>query len=64
MDGTAEVPASQLDAPYAERWALLKGVMSQLYIEEKKKLKDIVEIMKVEYKFYASSVLAQFISML
>lgn len=63
MDRMA-VPRSQLDAPYAERWELLKPVMSQLYIDEKKKLKDIVKIMAAEYKFFASSVLIPIRSLL
>jgi hypothetical protein len=57
MDGVAGASADQLNAPYAERWGLLKDVMARLYVDEKKKLKDIVEIMKAEYRFYASSVL-------
>ncbi len=56
MDGIADVSAAHLTAPYAERWGLLKDVMARLYIEEKRKLKEIVEIMKAEYRFYASSV--------
>lgn len=56
MDGVAGGSADQLNAPYAERWGLLKDVMARLYLDEKKKLKEIVEIMKAEYQFYASSV--------
>ena len=57
MDGIAEASVDQLSAPYAERWGLLKDVMARLYVDEKKKFKDIVEIMKADYQFYASSVI-------
>ena len=56
MDGVAGTSAKQLNAPYAERWGLLKDVMGRLYMDEKKKVKDIVKIMKADYQFYASSV--------
>lgn len=54
MDSVAEVSDAHLKAPYAERWGLLKVVMARLYLDEGRKLKDIVEIMKVEYRFFAS----------
>ncbi|KAE8444540.1 hypothetical protein EG329_014464 [Mollisiaceae sp. DMI_Dod_QoI] len=54
MDGTAGPSTNHLNVPYAERWGLLKDVMARLYMDEKKKLKEIVEIMKAEYRFYAS----------
>ncbi|KAH8656006.1 hypothetical protein BGZ60DRAFT_567862 [Tricladium varicosporioides] len=54
MDSTAEISDDHLKAPYAERWGLLKKVMARLYIDEGRKLKEIVEIMKTEYRFYAS----------
>jgi hypothetical protein len=57
MDGVAGLSTDQLNAPYAERWDLLKDVMARLYMDEKKKLKDIVEIMKTDYRFYATSVM-------
>ncbi len=57
MDDIAGPSTDHLKASYAERWVLLKDVMGRLYTDEKKKLKDIVEIMKAEYQFYASSVL-------
>jgi predicted HTH domain antitoxin len=46
----------QLQAPYAERWELLKDVMVRLYMKEKKTVKKIAEFMEMEYKFFASSV--------
>ncbi len=57
MDGIAGPSTNHLNVPYAERWGLLKDVMARLYMDEKKKLKEIVEIMKADYRFYASSVL-------
>jgi hypothetical protein len=56
MSHTTEPSADQLNAPYAERWGLLKDVMVQLYLRERKQLKEISEIMKINYQFYASSV--------
>jgi hypothetical protein len=57
MDGLAGPSVDQLKAPYGERWGLLKAVMVRLFIEDKKKFKDIAKIMEVEYQFYASSVM-------
>ena len=57
MEGAPPVSADQLKAPYSERWALLKDVMEWLYLEQKKKFKDIVQIMKTQYQFYASLVI-------
>ena len=57
MDGTSKPSTDQLNAPYAERWELLKDIMTRLYVDEKKKFKDIVKIMEKEYRFYASLVL-------
>ncbi len=45
---------SYSDVPYGERWELLKPYMEQLYIQERCKLSDIVDIMKSRHKFYAS----------
>ncbi|KUJ20815.1 uncharacterized protein LY89DRAFT_779513 [Mollisia scopiformis] len=54
MDGIAGPSVDQLNAPYAERWGLLKEVMVRLFLEEGKKYKEIVKIMEIEYKFYAT----------
>jgi hypothetical protein len=56
MSHITEPSADQLNAPYAVRWGLLKDVMVHLYLTERKQLKQISEIMKISYKFYASSV--------
>lgn len=40
--------------PYAERWELLKTVILRLFIEERKILKDVVTIIELRYKFFAS----------
>jgi hypothetical protein len=45
---------SYSDVPYNERWELLQPFMEQLYIQEKKKLHEIVDIMKIRHNFYAS----------
>ncbi|KAL2072966.1 hypothetical protein VTL71DRAFT_10290 [Oculimacula yallundae] len=50
----AEVSSSHLDVPYAQRWEILKPILSRLYIDEKKGVKEIVNIMQAEYRFYAS----------
>lgn len=54
MMETLGVSPDQLNAPYAERWGLLKDVMARLYLEEKKTVKQIVQIMTRDYSFYAS----------
>jgi len=56
MNGAPPVSADQLNAPYLERWTMLKDVMTWLYLdqEEKLKLKEIVDIMRDYYQFYAS----------
>ncbi|PVH82419.1 hypothetical protein DL98DRAFT_586407 [Cadophora sp. DSE1049] len=54
MEGIAESSNAQLNAPYAERWELLKDIMVHLYIDEKTQLKDLVAMMKARYQFYAS----------
>lgn len=56
MEGIAESSNAQLNAPYAERWELLKDIMVHLYIDENTKLKDLVAMMKARYQFYASLV--------
>lgn len=54
MDSLSGPAVNQLKAPYAERWLLLKDAMVQLYIKEGKEVKEIAEIMKAKYQFYAS----------
>ncbi len=54
MEGIVESSNDQLNAPYAERWELLKDIMVHLYIDENTKLKDLVAMMKARYQFYAS----------
>jgi Clr5 domain len=55
MEGFAQnYGPSYSDVPYNERWELLKPFMEQLYIQEKRKLPDVVDIMKSRHKFYAS----------
>jgi hypothetical protein len=58
MEGVARAPVDHRNVSYAERWELLKDVIAELYLgDKKKKLKEIVEIMKRDYQFYASSVM-------
>ena len=54
MDSVSGPSADHLNAPYAQRWELLKDVMTRLYMDERKKYKEIVKIMESEYQFYAS----------
>jgi hypothetical protein len=54
MEYVADPQVDQLKAPYAERWELLKDVIVRLFVDEQNKLKDVVKIMEIEYKFYAS----------
>ncbi|CZR53627.1 uncharacterized protein PAC_03507 [Phialocephala subalpina] len=54
MNNLSGPAVDQLDSPYSERWELLKDVMVQLYMQEKKQVKEIVKIMEADYKFYAS----------
>ncbi|KAG9236331.1 Clr5 domain-containing protein [Amylocarpus encephaloides] len=54
MDDIASSSTANLSVPYNERWDLLREVIVGLYIGENKKLKEIVEIMKINSQFYAS----------
>jgi hypothetical protein len=55
MEGIVENSAPSFsDVSYDKRWGMLKPYLEQLYIQEKRKLSDIVEIMKSRHKFYAS----------
>jgi Clr5 domain len=55
MEGSVQNSApSYSDVPYDKRWELLKPYLEQLYIQEKRKLSEIVEIMKSRHMFYAS----------
>lgn len=55
MEGIPEnSDPSYSDVPYEKRWELFKPYLEQLYIQEKRKLSDIVNIMKSQRKFYAS----------
>ncbi|KAH8787302.1 hypothetical protein BGZ57DRAFT_968841 [Hyaloscypha finlandica] len=42
------------DEPYSERWELLKPFLEQLYIVEKRKVHEVVDLMKSRHQFYAS----------
>jgi hypothetical protein len=55
MEGIAEnSEPSYSEVPYENRWELFKPYLAQLYIQERRKLSDIVNIMKTQRKFYAS----------
>jgi hypothetical protein len=54
MENLVGASPDHLNAPYAERWGLLKNVMARLYLDENKTVKQIVEIMIRDYRFYAS----------
>jgi Clr5 domain len=55
MEGSTQNSGpSYSDVPYNKRWELLKPYLEKLYIQEKRKLSDIVDIMKSQHKFYAS----------
>jgi hypothetical protein len=57
MDNVPGPSTDQLNAPYAQRWELLKAALAGLFLDEKKTYKEIVEILKRDYQFYATSVL-------
>lgn len=46
-------PRSLLDVPFNERWELLKPTIERLYIDEKRKLPDVMKILKDQYGFDA-----------
>lgn len=56
MEGAPPVSIEHLNAPYSERWLLLKDVMAWLYLEQPKNLplKVVVQLMQRHYQFYAS----------
>ena len=55
MEGNAEnSEPSYFEVPYEKRWELFKPYLEQLYIQEKRKLSNIMNIMKTQRKFYAS----------
>jgi hypothetical protein len=39
--------------PFPERWELLKPVLKRLYFDEKRKLPEIISLMKSTYNFDA-----------
>ena len=41
------------NVPFSERWELLKPDLERLYLDEKRKLPEIIEIMKSQYEFDA-----------
>jgi hypothetical protein len=46
--------SSLLDVPFPERWEHLKPLITQLYIDDNRKLPDIVQTLKDEYGFDAT----------
>ena len=38
---------------FDEKWDILKPILKQLWIDENKKLADLIDIMRVEYGFIA-----------
>jgi hypothetical protein len=41
------------DLPWAEKWQRLKPIISSLYIDQGRKLDDVIEILRIQYGFDA-----------
>ena len=46
-------PAALVGIPYHEKWEVLKPVIKRLYIEENRKLNDIISSIRNQYGFHA-----------
>jgi hypothetical protein len=55
MDSSPASAPPQLpsDAPFTEKWELLKPYLERLYLDEKRKLPEVVQIIKTQYGFDA-----------
>lgn len=42
--------------PFHERWEVLRPIIEQLYVQEKRRLLEVMKIMKADYAFDAESV--------
>jgi Clr5 domain len=50
---TSVPDAARPDVPFSERWELLKPDLARLYLDENRKLSEIIEIMKSQFGFDA-----------
>jgi hypothetical protein len=42
------------DVPFSERWELVKTAIVRLYVVEKRRLSEVIRIMKEQYRFDAA----------
>ena len=52
-DGQVQVQLPA-DLPFDQKWDVLKPVIKRLYIDQDRKLTDVMEIMNAEYGFVAA----------
>ena len=48
-----DLSQSLAEATYDQKWDLLKPMIERMYVDEGRKLKDIIEIIKEEFGFNA-----------